>query len=265
MVRRYVGIVALAERLHRRALDLLAAELTRRRVSDLSASQAMILIQMGSEEMTVGELTVRGCYLGTNVSYSLKKLIENGYVVQAPSKHDRRSINVRASRKGHQLLAQLHQFYTALDEELIRSGVNDTLLTRCEAGLSRLDLFSRDRLSGLGATSRSDPAASRGPQKPTPAVPVEKSITPEAIISLEDGKPYKSLRSHLTRLGMTPQQYREKWGLPQDYPMVASSSATGQSARAKKAGVGQQRRQGAKPSATAEATTAPTKRRGSRK
>ena len=72
-----------------------------------------------------------------------------------------------------------------------------------------------------------------------PAVPIRKSITPDFLISLEDGKPYKLLRRHLTRLGLTPAQYREKWNLPSDYPMVAANYAARRSELAKKIGLGQ--------------------------
>lgn len=85
------------------------------------------------------------------------------------------------------------------------------------------------------------PTPAQSEEKRTPAVPVKKSVTPEAIISLEDGKPYKSLKRHLTKLGMTPQQYREKWGLPKDYPMVAANYAAKRSDLAKTMGLGQKR------------------------
>ncbi len=88
----------------------------------------------------------------------------------------------------------------------------------------------------------SNPILRKDEPKPTPAVPVKKSVTPDAIISLEDGKPYKSMKRHLARLGMTPQQYREKWGLPMDYPMVAPNYAAKRSELAKRLGLGQQRR-----------------------
>ena len=84
--------------------------------------------------------------------------------------------------------------------------------------------------------------------KLTPAVPVKKSITADAIISLEDGKPYKSMKRHLSRLGLTPEQYRTKWGLPSDYPMVAPSYAAKRSELAKNMGLGQKRK-GAAPKA----------------
>jgi predicted transcriptional regulator len=75
-----------------------------------------------------------------------------------------------------------------------------------------------------------------------PAVPVRKSITPDFLICLEDGKKFKSMRRHLTQLGLTPEQYREKWNLPSNYPMVAPNYAAQRSAMAKRIGLGQLRR-----------------------
>ena len=74
-----------------------------------------------------------------------------------------------------------------------------------------------------------------------PAVPIRRSITPEFLICLEDGKRFKSMRRHLAGLGLTPDQYREKWKLPADYPMVASNYAALRSAMAKKIGFGRTR------------------------
>ena len=76
-----------------------------------------------------------------------------------------------------------------------------------------------------------------------PAVPIKKSINPDFIVCLEDGKKFKSLKRHLrTQYTMTPEQYREKWGLPGDYPMVAPNYAAARSQLAKQMGLGQQRR-----------------------
>ena len=76
-----------------------------------------------------------------------------------------------------------------------------------------------------------------------PAVPVKRSINPDFIVCLEDGKKFKSLKRHLrTQYGMTPEQYREKWGLAADYPMVAPNYAAARSQLAKQMGLGQQRR-----------------------
>jgi predicted transcriptional regulator len=94
----------------------------------------------------------------------------------------------------------------------------------------------------------------------TPAVPVKKSVTADAIICLEDGKKFKSLKRHLrTTYGMTPEQYRAKWGLPADYPMVAPSYAKARSELAKTMGLGQQRRKGAAPAETVADDAAPAK------
>ena len=77
------------------------------------------------------------------------------------------------------------------------------------------------------------------PDKPQPAVPVKKSVFADHIVCLEDGKKLKMLKRHLkTAYNMTPQQYRERWGLPQDYPMVAPSYARHRSSLAKKIGLG---------------------------
>lgn len=94
-------------------------------------------------------------------------------------------------------------------------------------------------LAGLG---RQPPTqAEAGPLKP--AVPIRRSVTPDHIVCLEDGKTFKSLKRHLrTKYGLTPEQYREKWGLPSDYPMVAPSYARARSDLAKEMGLGQQRR-----------------------
>ena len=73
----------------------------------------------------------------------------------------------------------------------------------------------------------------------TPAVPIRRSITPDFLICLDDGKRFKSLRRHLARLGLTPEQYRDKWNLPSDYPMIAPNYAAQRSALAKQFGLGQ--------------------------
>jgi predicted transcriptional regulator len=89
--------------------------------------------------------------------------------------------------------------------------------------------------------------AQKTPEPLTPAVPIKKSVTPDFIISLEDGRRYKSLKRHLrTSYGMTPEQYRAKWGLPVDYPMVAPNYAKARSELAKTMGLGQKRKTAAK-------------------
>ncbi|BAT61265.1 transcriptional regulatory protein ros [Variibacter gotjawalensis] len=82
-------------------------------------------------------------------------------------------------------------------------------------------------------------------EAPKPAIAVKRSVMPDYIVCLEDGKKFKSLKRHLrTQYEMTPEQYREKWGLPADYPMVAPNYAAARSRLAKDMGLGQQRRGG---------------------
>ena len=95
-----------------------------------------------------------------------------------------------------------------------------------------------------GALSRvSNGAADGATEAPKPAISLKRSVTPEYIVCLEDGKKFKSLKRHLrTQYNMTPEQYREKWNLPVDYPMVAPNYAAARSELAKQMGLGQQRR-----------------------
>ena len=97
-------------------------------------------------------------------------------------------------------------------------------------------------------------------ERPQPAVPVKKSVFPDYIVCLDDGKKLKMLKRHLqTRYGLTPDQYREKWNLPRDYPMVAPNYAEKRSALAKSIGLGR------KPAATAQTETEAPARRGRKK
>src|SRR5918997_345460 len=115
-------------------------------------------------------------------------------------------------------------------------------------------------LQGLSAPRQAEP------EKREPPVPIKKSITPDFLISLEDGKQYKSLKRHLTGRGLTPEQYREKWGLPRDYPMVAPNYAARRSEIAKGSGLGEARRKAAaKSAATVEKVTAPASTKRGRK
>ena len=87
-------------------------------------------------------------------------------------------------------------------------------------------------IAGLGQPPEPEPA------KAVPAVNPKKSVFPDYLICLDDGKQFKSLRRHLSALGMTPDEYREKWNLPRDYPMVAPNYAAARSALAKASGLG---------------------------
>jgi DNA-binding MarR family transcriptional regulator len=117
-----LSITTLAERLHRRTLEVLDRQLTELGYLDLNATQAMILMHMGTEQMSVTELMTRGYYQGTNVSYNLKKLIQYGYIAQERAQSDHRMVHIKATRKGRQLVGALEQFYAALERDLEEGG-----------------------------------------------------------------------------------------------------------------------------------------------
>jgi predicted transcriptional regulator len=105
-------------------------------------------------------------------------------------------------------------------------------------------------LQGLAAPRQAEP------EKPEPRISIRKSITPDFLISLEDGKQYKTLKRHLGKLGLTAEEYRAKWGLPADYPMVAPTYAAKRSELARSSGLGQMRRKNAAKAASTDETVA---------
>lgn len=142
MKEEYLAVIALAERLHRRTLDVLQIELTRIKVTDVSAVQAMILLNMGPEEVTAKDLMVRGCYQGTNISYNLKGLTERGYIVQTRSENDRRVVLLKISSKGTRLLKELNKLFDRLASELAGRSVDEQMLKQCRIALDKLDQFT---------------------------------------------------------------------------------------------------------------------------
>lgn len=100
MLTPYMSSVHLIERMHRQFLELIKAELDQMGEETINNVQALILYNIGKDQMTVGELTERGYYQGSNVSYNVKKLVENGYLLQEPSPHDKRSVRIKLSEKG---------------------------------------------------------------------------------------------------------------------------------------------------------------------
>src|SRR6201993_5036409 len=107
MTNAYLDVISLIERLHRHFLEVVKLELDGLGIHDINNVQGVMLFNIGDAEMTVGELTTRGCYLGSNVSYNVKKMVETGYLVQERSVHDRRSIHVQLTKKGRSLRDRL--------------------------------------------------------------------------------------------------------------------------------------------------------------
>ncbi|HWK45708.1 MAG TPA: MarR family winged helix-turn-helix transcriptional regulator [Stellaceae bacterium] len=156
----YLNTIALIERLHRQFLEVVRTELDSLGVQDINNVQGLILFNIGGAELTVGELTLRGCYLGSNVSYNVKKMVENGYLIQERSAHDRRSIRVRLSQKGLDLCADLDAMHDRHVEALGQTPVNAETLTEASATLRRVDRFWTHIVDrGVRVLSRISPAA----------------------------------------------------------------------------------------------------------
>lgn len=151
----YYHSILLIERLHRQFLELLKAELDRLGIQDINNVQSLILYNIGSDELTVGELTARGYYLGSNVSYNVKKMVENDYLVQERSQHDRRSVRVRLSEKGLSLRSKVREMFDRHAERLEGSDLDPELFHRLNDALIQLEGFWNSRAIGSPIVGRS--------------------------------------------------------------------------------------------------------------
>lgn len=143
----YVQSLHLIERLHRLLLDVIKDEFDRTGISELNAVQALLLYNMGDNELTAGELKSRGFYMGSNVSYNLKKLVEMGYIDYERSDTDKRSVRVSLSAKGRQaaeVVAKLYQRQLGSVEAVAQ--VNSEELRGLNKALARLERFWTDQI-----------------------------------------------------------------------------------------------------------------------
>jgi DNA-binding MarR family transcriptional regulator len=143
----YLESLKLVERLHRRLLDVIKDEFDRRGRSDVNSVQALLLYNIGDKELTAGELRTRGYYLGSNVSYNVKKLVEMGYLHHARSRVDRRSVRISLTDKGQ----QVHDIVSSLYEKHVKTvenigGIPAGDFERLNAALLRLERFWTDQI-----------------------------------------------------------------------------------------------------------------------
>ena len=138
---KYLESLTLIERLHRRLLDVIKDEFERRGDQDINAVQALLLFNMGGQELTAGELKSRGHYLGSNVSYNVKKMVENGYLIQERSPHDRRSFHVRASERGLEIYNAVSGLFDRHAEQLSSGDISEQALMESNQALRRLQQF----------------------------------------------------------------------------------------------------------------------------
>ena len=146
----YHETITLIERLHRQFLEVLKVELERGGIHDINNVQSLILYNIGEDEMTVGELTARGYYLGSNVSYNVKKMVENDYLVQERSIHDKRSIRVHASDKGKALNKSISELYKKHIVNLESTEITEDTLKTMNEALQNLERFW-ERQMGVGS------------------------------------------------------------------------------------------------------------------
>ena len=137
----YLEVISLVERLHRHFLEVVKLELDGFGIHDINNVQGLMLFNIGEAEMTVGELTLRGCYLGSNVSYNVKKMVENGYLAQERSVHDRRSTRVRLTEKGRALRDRLTIMHGRHFEMLSQTAITVEDLNSVTLTLRRLERF----------------------------------------------------------------------------------------------------------------------------
>ena len=141
MYKSYLELISLAEGLHRNFLEVVKLELDRLGIRDINKVQGLLLFNIGDAGTTIGELMLRGCYLGSKLSYNLKKMVENGYLVQERSEFDRRSTNVRLTEKGTKLRDRLQSMHQSHAEMLERTAITDEDLRAASVTLRRLDRF----------------------------------------------------------------------------------------------------------------------------
>lgn len=143
----YLEALTLVERLHRRLLDVIKDEFDRRGRSDINSVQALLLYNIGDAELTAGELRTRGYYLGSNVSYNLKKMVEMGYLHHQRSRMDRRSVRISLTDKGrevHDIVDQLYAKHVRTIEQV--GGVNADDFKTLNVALVRLERFWTDQI-----------------------------------------------------------------------------------------------------------------------
>ena len=140
----FLECIRLIERLHRRFLDVVKSELERLGIEDINNVQAVLLSNIENENVTIGELTLRGYYMGSNVSYNVKKLVENNYLVQERSAHDRRTTRVRLSEKGQSVVSAVNDLFEHNITALAENGLASDELRGVTANLRDLERFWSD-------------------------------------------------------------------------------------------------------------------------
>jgi len=143
----YLEAVSRVERLHRRLLDLIKDEFDRMGWDDINPVQALLMFNIGGAEMTAGELRSRGYYPGSSFSYSLKKLVETGYIFHERSWADRRSVRIRLTPKGEEVAEVIDELYDRHLKSIDKvGGLDDSTFEGLNKALGRLERFWVDQI-----------------------------------------------------------------------------------------------------------------------
>ena len=143
----YLRALRLVERLHRLLLDVIKDEFDRQGGADLNSVQALLLYNIGESELTAGELKTRGYYLGSNVSYNLKKLVETGFLDHQRSRVDRRSVRIKLTERGREvrnIVENLYEKHVRTVEQV--GGINAEEFVGLNKALQRLERFWTDQI-----------------------------------------------------------------------------------------------------------------------
>lgn len=151
----YIETILLIERLHRRLLDVLKSELERLQIVDVNNIQALILYNIGDATLTVGELTNRGYYLGSNVSYNVKSLVQTGYLVQEKTPHDKRATHIKLSPKASDLIRKIDALFeqNVLDINTMQLGADLSATNKTMHALERYWMEVMNRRHPASATA----------------------------------------------------------------------------------------------------------------
>jgi DNA-binding MarR family transcriptional regulator len=143
----YLDLTQLIERLHRRYLDVIRAELNRLRIKDINAVQALLLNNIGEDEIIIRELIERGYYQGSNVSYNIKKLVDHGYIEQERSAHDKRSVRIKLTEKAREMCQKIHTLEERNAQELDTLGVTSEEVKMVSDTMRRLERLWSDYIN----------------------------------------------------------------------------------------------------------------------
>lgn len=135
----YYDSITMIESVYRLFLDTLTLQLNKAQIRDINSVQAVILYNIGDRTLSIGELTGQGCYLATNVSYNLRKLVENGYILKEPQKYDRRSNQVKRTKKGLDLSEKLDQIFEDQAKFMEEKGIGEEKMKDFVLTLSSID------------------------------------------------------------------------------------------------------------------------------